>query len=137
VLRSIAEESGSRVQMNAKEEAVFTQERVLTISGTTGSCSKCVTLILRKLSEDMEAAQFLNRTTSYASFSPSLLGPMVTRRGAKNGGKEKFNERLAGESGSSNNNLNDAVVTNTVITLTVPDSIIGYILGKQVSILCK
>jgi len=50
-IRSISEESGAILTMSSKEEALFTQERVLTIAGDTGRCIKCSHLVLAKLSE--------------------------------------------------------------------------------------
>jgi len=117
-LRSIAEESGAKVQMTSKEDAVFTQERILTISGTTGSCARCVTLILTKLGEDLEASQYANRGVTYA---PQIPG---------------FNQNR-GPRGPNGRNGNAApapaedLISSTKITLTVPDALIGNILGKQ------
>ena len=47
--------------MSSKEEALFTQERVLTISGDTGRCIKCSHLVLAKLAEQDEIIQYATR----------------------------------------------------------------------------
>ena len=64
----------------SKEEALFTQERVLTISGQTFQCIKCVNLVLCKLEEQEEVAPFLNRGTTYSAPTvrrgPGGFGPL-------------------------------------------------------------
>ncbi len=47
--------------MSSKEEALFTQERVLSISGDTGRCIKCSHLVLAKLSEQDEIIPYASR----------------------------------------------------------------------------
>lgn len=116
-LKSIAEESGAKVQMTSKDDAVFTQERILTISGTTGSCARCVTLILTKLSGDLETAQYVNRGVTYA---PQLPGYNQPR------GPRGPNARNSAPAAPAEN-----LVSSTKITLTVPDALVGNILGKQ------
>jgi hypothetical protein len=66
-IRSIAEESNAKVVMTGKDEALFTQERILTISGEAGQCIKCTDLIISKLNEQEDVAQFVNRGTTYSS----------------------------------------------------------------------
>lgn len=119
-LRSIAEESGAKVQMTSKEDAVFTQERILTISGTTGSCARCVTLILTKLGEDLEAAQYANRGVTYA---PQIPGFNQNRNPRGPNGRNGSSDSAPAEDASG--------ISSTKITLTVPDGIVGNILGKQ------
>jgi len=115
-LRSIAEESGAKVQMTSKDDAMFTQERILNISGTTGSCAKCVSLILTKLGEDLEAAQYVNRGVTYTSQIPGLPGS----RGP----------RPAGRGAPAPVPVEDPI-SSSKISLTVPDALVGNILGKQ------
>ena len=50
-IRSFGDESGAIVQINDKDEAVLTNERILEISGTKRACSDCLSLIVQKLSE--------------------------------------------------------------------------------------
>jgi hypothetical protein len=47
--------------MSSKEEALFTQERVLSITGDTGRCIKCSHLVLAKLSEQDEIIPYASR----------------------------------------------------------------------------
>jgi RNA-binding protein Nova len=127
-LRSIAEESGSKVQMTSKEEAMFTQERILNISGNTGSCAKCVSLILAKLAEDIEAAQYTNRGVTYTSQIPSLMRIAAPNTAVRNGQGRPSRAQVPLADGAD-------VVSSTKITLSVPDSLVGNILGRQGSTL--
>ena len=115
-LKSIAEESGASVSMTPKEEALFTQERILSIKGPTGSCAKCVSLILNKLSEDLSQAQYVNRGVTYVAQLPGLLG---------------LNKKPRDGNGASTGAVVDDLVSQTKITLLVPDSLIGNVLGKR------
>ena len=71
-IQGLAEQSGAGVAMSSKEEGMFTQERVLTISGTAGSCIKCTNLLLQKLDEPAEVISYANRGTSYST--PVAMG---------------------------------------------------------------
>ena len=44
-IRSIADESGAKISMTSKDESIFTQERILSISGSKISCIKCLTMV--------------------------------------------------------------------------------------------
>jgi RNA-binding protein Nova len=124
-LRSISEESGARVQMTTKDEAIFTQERVLTITGTTASCSKCVSMIIAKLSEDMELAQYMNRGVTYSNqILPMMGGGMGMGMPDPRGGR--------GGRGQAMNQGGMDVDATTTITISVPDELVGNILGRQV-----
>jgi len=138
-LKSITETSGAKIQMTSKEDALLTQERVVTLTGTMASCAKCVSLILTLLAEDLEAVQYFNRGVTYSS----LLSPLMTGIRPSGGQREKepvasrvsqtrtrVNVRHDNDSGYSSPSSTD-VVSSTKITLTVPDSLIGNILGKR------
>jgi hypothetical protein len=47
-MQSFIEETGCNVSMTSKEESIVTQERVLKLSGTSKSCSRCTSKILKK-----------------------------------------------------------------------------------------
>lgn len=53
--------------MTSKEEALFTHERILNISGTPNQCKLCTRLVLHKLADQDEIAPFLNKGTTYSS----------------------------------------------------------------------
>jgi len=57
----IIHHQGAILTMSSKEEALFTQERVLTIAGDTGRCIKCSHLVLAKLSEQDEIIPYASR----------------------------------------------------------------------------
>lgn len=82
-IQTIAEESQANVTMTSKEDAIFTQERVITISGSLGNCIKCTILIIHKLDEPTDFTQYANRGTSYASpLSPgTAFGPSFASGG--------------------------------------------------------
>jgi len=140
-IRAISEETGARVQMTSKEEAFFTQERILTISGGTDSCVKCVTLILFKLSEDLEAAQYVNRGVTYSSHAAAGGGGMgmpLGLDGRNPGGSGRGRRGAPGQANTAAAAVIPTVppaVYNTQIQITVDDSIVGNILGRQGSTL--
>jgi RNA-binding protein Nova len=166
-IQAIAEESGASVMMSSKDDAMFTQERIVSISGSVSSCIKCSLLILKKLDEPAEVIPYVNNGTSYSSqlmqqmggnpfgmnmghagvgvFGPGYLGSSV---GVNAGGAG--NNRKRGPSGSLNggnggrpdptfpfhqgagaNAVSAPVVAETVITLSVPDELVGNIFGRQ------
>lgn len=171
-IRSLGEESGAKVQMNGKDEALLTQERVVTISGGAGACIKCTDLIIQRLSEAPETVGYVNRGTSYGInaafgmpmgygtpygvFNPGMgMGPAGggMKRGYPNG-----NSNIGGNNGAPRPNnfrhgnqqmqqqqmqqqqmqmqggaeMNGgAPAAETTITLSVPDELVGNILGKQ------
>lgn len=136
-LRSIMETSEAKVVMTAKDDALFTQERILTISGTVRQCIDCVDLVLNKLAEEEDIPQFVNRGTTYRS------GPFNGRtgpgKGPNRGGiyfcyiftMQRFLFTLRNGVGSEIERLSDGVATT--ITIEIPNDLIGNIFGKQVS----
>jgi len=121
-LKALAEESGARVQMNSKDESMFTQERILTISGTVDACDKCLAAIIDKLAEDTQASQYVYRGVTYnAQFN--MFTPAFDNRGGRGG--------RGGRNDSSAAALPVDVTANTEITIQVPDSLVGNILGRQ------
>lgn len=116
-LRVIMESSGANVQMTNKEEAVFTQERIVTISGTVSQGRLCSQMILQKMIEEDESNTYANRGTRYSASASGLPG---LRRGR--------DTRITGKKDEA-----EAVVADTTITITVADSLIGNIIGKNVS----
>jgi len=119
-LKKITESSGADVKMTTKEEAIFTQERVVTITGPVSKGRICTQMILEKMREEVESNVYANRGTKYspvASGLPSLRGQ---RRPRTTDGKEAAPV---------------VAVKDTTITMTIPNSEIGNILGKSGSTL--
>jgi len=133
-IKSIAEESGAKVFMTSKEDALFTHERVLTISGEAGQCIKATELILNKLDEQDEIEPFVNRGTTYSS-------PLTTSFNAfnRNGNRDGRNRRHNNNNTSTNNattvasteGSNGGVMSDTTITLSIPNELIGNIFGRN------
>lgn len=127
-LRSMAEESGANINMTSKDDAMFTQERVLTITGMAGSCDKFVSLLLSRFADEPEGVNYVNRGLTYSSHH---LNPFPTNN--------RNNNRRNNRDGSNNNNNNNRAgedideVGTTEINITVPDSMVGNILGRAVS----
>jgi hypothetical protein len=69
--------------MNSKEDALFTQERIITVSGSVAECRSCVSMIVDKLSEDLEAAQYVNRGLSYTAHLSTGAGAGTNNRGRR------------------------------------------------------
>jgi hypothetical protein len=103
-------------------------------TGATGTCAKCVSLVLEKLNSDLENAQYVNNSTRYTTHLEHLLPhPTHQSHSCTTGGK-KFSSSSAGPATGGGDAL-EAVISGTKITLTVPDSMIGNILGKKVCFL--
>lgn len=125
-IKMISSESGAKVLMTSKEDALFTQERVLTISGEAGQCVKCVDLILVRLSEQEEVIPFFNRGTTYNSPLKSFIGGGRGGRGGRgSGGRGRNNNNNNGGNASSE------IDTETNITISIPNELIGNIFGRQ------
>jgi len=126
-IRSIAADSGAQVLMTSKDDALFTQERVLTISGNAGQCVKCVDLILSKLMEEDEVPAFINPGTSYSAAirNSFLSGPY----GGRGGGR---GNRHPGGRGGNNHQQSDVDTSaQTNITISIPNDLVGNIFGRQ------
>lgn len=133
-MRQMVEESGAKIQMTTKEEAIFTQERIVTINGTITQCRKASILILMKLSEEEDAAVYANRSTKY---SPMTNGSGLLGRNPR--GESSRNNPSSTSSGTRKSLVPIKTATSfpatTQITLTVAESLIGNIIGKQKSTL--
>lgn len=123
-IKTIASESGAKILMTSKEDALFTQERVLTISGEAGQCVKCVDLILGRLAEQEDVIPFYNRGTTYNSPLKSFIGGGRGGRGANRGGR-------GGRNNSPSANTSSEIDTETNITISIPNELIGNIFGRQ------
>jgi RNA-binding protein Nova len=124
--------------MTSKEEALFTHERIINLSGSAAQCQHCTSLVVQKLAEQDEVALFLNKGTTYSSPLGTSLGLPVGAAGSspshrkQGGGHQHHGNGRAGSSRSSAASSSAAeVVSDTTITLAVPDELIGNILGKQ------
>lgn len=136
-IRSFSEESGARILMTSKDEALFTHERVLTISGEAGQCIKATELVLHKLEEQDEIEPYVNRGTTYSS-------PLTTTFNAFNGSRGGNRDNRGGNRGGAprqqmhtvpvqDNSRDGGVMSDTTITLSIPNELIGNIFGKNVS----
>lgn len=132
-IKAIGEESGAQIQLTSKEEAIFTQERIMTIQGTPNVCAKCVSLVLGRLSEDLDAAQYVNRGVTYTSHVGPIFGGGMSPGEGRSGGRGA-RAAAAAAAAAGGGGLTDGTIANTTISLQVPDSLVGNILGKQVCI---
>jgi RNA-binding protein Nova len=124
-LRGFSTQTSTRVTMSGKDEALFTQERIVTLAGTVGGCISCTDLILNKLYEQSEIIPFVNRGTTYSSPLTSTLGLL--------GSSESRGARRLGRGDPRRDAAEAAAlpVTDTTITLSVPDELVGNIFGRQ------
>jgi len=134
-IRSIAEESGAKVLMTSKDEALFTHERVLTISGEASQCMKAAELVILKLEEQDEIEPYVNRGTTYSSPLTTTFhafngthsgGGRGNRTGGGGRGAPRQQQQTQNTSGEGS-----AVMSDTTITLSIPNELIGNIFGKQ------
>lgn len=134
VIQMISEMSGAKIQLSSKEDAVFTQERVVSIQGSLASCIKATSQIVTKLNEDEEINKYINPTTSYDSMVTNLSQSAFD-------GRNRSRHRDGGNDGSrvvtidrSTPSSQPSVFTETLsatttINMAVPDQYIGLILG--------
>mmetsp|Transcript_22663 Transcript_22663/g.21894 ORF Transcript_22663/g.21894 Transcript_22663/m.21894 type:complete len:355 (+) Transcript_22663:181-1245(+) len=127
-IRSMAEESGAKISMTAKEESIFTHERILSISGGKSGCAKCLGMVVCKLAEESELAQFVNRGTKFNNGGYGDRGQGRGGRGQGRGGRGNGRNDNMYDNGS---NILDSVSGSTTISLAVPEALVGNILGKN------
>eukprot|EP01035_Chromulina_nebulosa_P019131 gene19131-24967_t len=137
VIKAIAEESGAKVSVNSKDETNITNERIVFISGTAVQCINATSLVLAKLSEDLELAKYPTPGTKYpVSSQINRRVPTTIRNSAP-----IVNDRIVRPTASMIavsdvapllSSVGAATISaSTTITLAVPDHLIGNIVGKQ------
>jgi len=72
-LRSLMESSQAKAVMTSREDAVFTNERVITINGVSGEVKQFIELLLLKLLERTDLCAYLNKGTRYYANNSSLI----------------------------------------------------------------
>lgn len=102
--------------MTDKDAAIFTQERIVTIAGYVSQGRLCTQLIIQKMLEDEEASTYANRGTRYYAGLSGVPGVRSTR------------PPRADAAGKTEE---PAAVTESTITMTVPNSLVGSIIGKN------
>src|SRR3546814_11312750 len=53
-VRQISDQTGAKIQLSNKDDCAYTQERIVSIAGASEACTKCVDLILDKLTRSEE-----------------------------------------------------------------------------------
>jgi predicted PilT family ATPase len=120
-MKSIVEESEAKIIMTTKEEALFTQERVITLSGTCASCIRGSDYIFQCLAEQEDIYSFANRGTTYSA------NPYAERNAARLNGK---NGKVDGRAKKQEDESVPQIADST-ITFNIEDKLIGNVLGKQ------
>ena len=135
-IRSIGEESGIALALDNIEDAAYTNERVITMKGSTAGCMNCTSLILSLVVEDMGPVVYTVNGTGYpkrqfGSSSSVSAHSVVSKR-----------EVFVDDQASVRDLLLPEVVTpngvkmlsaNTRIELAVPDHLAGALVGKHVN----
>lgn len=119
-IKLLSEESGARVRLSPKQDATFTLERIMIITGDVEECSKCISLVLGKLLEDATVGTYHNMSTSYSRVLPLLQQQLAVSGMTKDLG-------LAHDL----NGVSDTISASTTIQMAIPDHLIGNILGKR------
>ena len=143
-IRKLSIESGAKISMTSKDESIFTQERLLSITGTKTACVKCLSLVLSKLAEDTETNQFINKGTNYmtniSTYDYARIGIPGGRKGGPARGRGRGGDMGRGRGRGSSDELPstdstafDDISASTTISMAVPELLIGNILGKNVS----
>ena len=140
-IRKLSIESGAKISMTSKDESIFTQERLLSITGTKTACVKCLSLVLSKLAEDTETNQFINKGTNYMTnintYDYARIGGAGGRKGGPARGRGRGDMgrgkgRGSDESPSADSTAFEDISASTTISMAVPELLIGNILGKNV-----
>ena len=147
-IKSIGDASEARVQLSSKEEMNFTQERVMTVTGAVDACVSAVQMVIEKLMEDEEISQYVNPTTNYDRLLNSGMGmfgggqgaPIASmggqmypsasydrRRGGGGGGRSKIDTRIVDTLPGGA----ETISAQTTINMSVPDALVGCILGMR------
>ena len=130
VIQMISEMSNAKIQLSAKEDAVFTQERVVNIQGTLAACIKATSQIITKLSEDEEINKYVNPSTSYdntvSNISQSVYGRNANRNSDPVGRVVTIDRSQAANPSSV---FTETLSATTTINMAVPDQYVGLILG--------
>ena len=148
-IEEIKNDTGAQCIINSKDDSVFTQERVLTVSGKKKQCWNCISRILSYLSEEeYNTKNPLNSSSDRgrkAVRSSARLSSSITRGGnsverststrrrlsASNDGNYSTNmnkSRNYGYEIDDNDDFNDIT---TAVTMAIPESLIGNIIGKN------
>lgn len=119
-IKQLSELSGAMIAMTGRDEAMtmVTNERVISLEGTVSSCQHAVQLIISKLASEETVIPFTIRDTSYVS---QIGGGMYN--GHRGGGRYRGGASAVGD---------DAIPADKItITLTVPNDLVGNIMGKR------
>lgn len=122
-MKILTDESGARVHLNPKNEAAYTAERVMTITGTFEMSAKCITLVIARLLEDSTVGTYQNMTTSYSRLN--VDASMGMGMGVGMGAMQM------GPGGRGQGPVPDGFAATTTIHMEVPDDLVGNILGKR------
>lgn len=136
-IQMISEMSGAKLQLSAKEDAVFTQERVVHVQGTLAACIKATSQIITKLGEDDEISKYINPSTSYDSSNLAAyhsVGRKEARRSSSDGRQSSSPDRVVtiqqpSAASDSQGSFTETLSATTTITMAVPDRYMGMILG--------
>jgi RNA-binding protein Nova len=135
VIQMISEMSGAKIQLSAKEDAVFTHERAVNIQGTLAACIKATSQIITKLSEDEEINKYVNPSTSYDNMVSNISQSVYGRGG--NGNRRSRDgtdpSRVVtidrSQPASPPSVFTETLSATTTINMAVPDQYVGLILG--------
>lgn len=117
-IRQISEESNARIQLGSRDsqESKISKERILIVSGYLPNCIKCTELVILKLQED-PLITYQNKSTSYAKSNREDSSTLST--------SSPFGFSLQLPNGT------ETISAISTITMSVPDALVGYILGKK------
>ena len=102
-IKSLATETGVEVTLDSKEDAEFSQERVLTIAGTVAQCMNFTSRILHRLVKNNEANYVVAGTTYPKRLSN---GANRSRDNADDGGhRDTFGSSVRNRSGTFNSQI--------------------------------
>jgi RNA-binding protein Nova len=126
-IQSISEDSGAKLNLsNTRSDPPNTNERVVSLSGTVRQCATATDLILAKLLEEPETAQYVTGGTKYPSF-----GSESKPRAAAASDRAPAKSGRGLRSSRVDSDVAETLSASTTITIAVPNAKIGNILGKQ------
>lgn len=78
-IKTLASETGVEVTLDAKEDAEFTHERVVTIAGTVAQCMNFTSMILHRLVQNNEATYVISGSTYPKRPNASFTNNSISR----------------------------------------------------------
>jgi predicted RNA-binding protein YlqC (UPF0109 family) len=122
-IRDLRETYNVRLQMSSRDEGLVTVERILRIRAPLDGLMRCIEAVLGIFADNLDFAAYVNPSTHYSK-RPENFAPL--RRNNTSGGNSSSSSMMG------HRRLPDdvTVTVKSLVTIEVPESDIGAVLGK-------